>query len=279
MTRDVKQLSSHVQAAAANAAAVRLQCVSKDVRQHGQRLAVLREVDLYADPGEFISIIGPSGCGKSTLLNILAGLDHPSSGTVYLHGHPTAQRLGRVGYMQQKDLLLPWRTVLDNVILGLELHRVPRRVARTRAFALLEQFGLKGFEHTYPYALSGGMRQRAAFLRTLLPEPEVLLLDEPFGALDALTRTQLHTWLLGLWETLHRTIVLVTHDVDEALFLADRVYVMTARPGRITRILSVALPRPRQREMITTGSFTTLKRQLLAALWQEHLAEPQEGRE
>jgi ABC-type nitrate/sulfonate/bicarbonate transport system ATPase subunit len=273
----VKQISSHVKATPANAAAVRVQCVSKDVLQHGQPLAVLQEVDLYAAPGEFISIIGPSGCGKSTLLNILAGLDSPSSGAVYLHGRRTEQRLGQVGYMQQKDLLLPWRTILDNVILGLELRRVPRRVARGRATALLEQFGLKGFEHAYPYALSGGMRQRAAFLRTFLPEHEVFLLDEPFGALDALTRTQLHAWLLGLWEALYKTIVLVTHDVDEAIFLADRVYVMTARPGRVTLIQPIQLPRPRHQEIITTVAFTTLKAKLLAALRQEPLAGPQEG--
>jgi ABC-type nitrate/sulfonate/bicarbonate transport system ATPase subunit len=256
---------------------VRVQGVSKDVLQHGRPLAVLREVDLYADRGEFISIIGPSGCGKSTLLNILAGLDAPSSGAIYLYGCRTEQRLGQVGYLQQKDLLLPWRTILDNVILGLELRGVPRRVARGRATALLEQFGLKGFERAYPYALSGGMRQRAAFLRTLLPEHEVLLLDEPFGALDALTRTQLHAWLLGLWETLHKTIVLVTHDVDEAIFLADRVYVMTARPGRVTLIQPVQLPRPRHQAVITTGSFTALKATLLAALRQESPAGPQEG--
>ena len=270
----MKQISSDVKATPACTAAVRVQGVSKDVRQHGRPLAVLRDVDLYADPGEFISIIGPSGCGKSTLLNILAGLDFPSSGTVSLHGRHAEQRLGQVGYMQQKDLLLPWRTILDNVILGLELRGVPRREARGRATALLEQFGLKGFEHAYPYALSGGMRQRTAFLRTLLPEHEVLLLDEPFGALDALTRAQLHAWLLGLWETLHKTIVLVTHDVDEAIFLADRVYVMTARPGRVTLIQPVQLPRPRHQEVITTVAFTTLKATLLAALRQESLAGP-----
>ena len=270
----MKQISSDVKATLACTAAVRVQGVSKDVRQHGRPLAVLRDVDLYADPGEFISIIGPSGCGKSTLLNILAGLDFPSSGTVSLHGRHAEQRLGQVGYMQQKDLLLPWRTILDNVILGLELRGVPRREARGRATALLEQFGLKGFEHAYPYALSGGMRQRTAFLRTLLPEHEVLLLDEPFGALDALTRAQLHAWLLGLWETLHKTIVLVTHDVDEAIFLADRVYVMTARPGRVTLIQPVQLPRPRHQEVITTVAFTTLKATLLAALRQESLAGP-----
>jgi ABC-type nitrate/sulfonate/bicarbonate transport system ATPase subunit len=144
--------------------------------------------------------------------------------------------------------------------------------------ALMEQFGLNGFETAYPYALSGGMRQRAAFLRTLLPEHEVFLLDEPFGALDALNRSQIHTWLLGLWETLQKTIVLVTHDVDEAIFLSDRVYVMTSRPGQIKLVQSIDLPRPRQLEMLTTASFMALKARLLAALRQEYLAQP-EGEE
>ena len=187
--------------------------------------------------------------------------------------------MGTVGYMQQKDLLLPWRNVLDNVILGLELRGMSRRLARARALALMEQFGLKGFEAAYPYTLSGGMRQRAAFLRTILPEQEVFLLDEPFGALDALNRAQIHEWLLGLWETLHKTIVLVTHDVDEAIFLSDRMYVMTARPGRVQLVQVIDLPRPRRLEMVTTAPFVALKAQLLAALRQEPAAEPRDGKQ
>jgi ABC-type nitrate/sulfonate/bicarbonate transport system ATPase subunit len=235
-------------------------------------------VNLYAQAGEFVSLIGPSGCGKSTLLNIIAGLEQPSSGTLYLNGHRAEQRLGTVGYMQQKDLLLPWRNVLDNVILGLELRGMARRLARARALALMEQFGLKGFETAYPYTLSGGMRQRAAFLRTILPEQEVYLLDEPFGALDALNRAQIHAWLLGLWETLHKTIVLVTHDVDEAIFLSDRMYVMTARPGRVQLVQVIDLPRPRRLEMVTSASFVALKAQLLSALRQAPAAECKDGK-
>jgi ABC-type nitrate/sulfonate/bicarbonate transport system ATPase subunit len=256
---------------------IQVEGVSKHLLLHGQRLAMLHQVHLYADAGEFVSIIGPSGCGKSTLLNIMAGLTQPASGAIYLNGRRAEQRLGSIGYMQQKDLLLPWRTILDNVTLGLELQGVSRRRARTRALALMEQFGLKGFEHAYPYALSGGMRQRAAFLRTLLPEHEVFLLDEPFGALDALNRTQSHAWLLGLWETLHKTIVLVTHDVDEAIFLADRVYVLTARPGRVKLAQPIDLPRPRRLEMLTEPPFVALKAMLLATLRQEHRPEQQEG--
>src|SRR5262249_12581764 len=149
-------------------------------------------------------------------------------------------------------------------------------LARARALTLMEQFGLKGFETAYPYTLSGGMRQRAAFLRTVLPEPEVFLLDEPFGALDALNRAQIHEWLLGLWGTLHTTIVLVTHDVDEAIFLSDRMYVMTARPGRVQLVQAIDLPRPRRLEIVTTAPFTALKAQMLAALRQEQAVESQD---
>ena len=270
----MKRVASDAPAGVRGDAKVRVEGVSKHMLQHGQQFAVLQEVDLYVNAGEFVGLIGPSGCGKSTLLNIIAGLDQPSSGTLYLNGRRAEQRLGTVGYMQQKDLLLPWRNVLDNVILGLEIQGVSRRFARTRALALMEQFGLKGFETAYPYALSGGMRQRAAFLRTLLPEHEVFLLDEPFGALDALNRAQIHEWLLGLWATLHKTIVLVTHDVDEAIFLSDRLYVMTARPGRVQLVQVIDLPRPRRLEMVTTAHFVALKAQLLAALRQERAAEP-----
>lgn len=273
----MKQVASDAPAEIWGDARVRVAGVSKHLHQHGQQFAILQDVDLYANAGEFISLIGPSGCGKSTLLNIIAGLEQPSSGTIYLNGRRTEQRLGTVGYMQQKDLLLPWRNVLDNVILGLELRGVSRRLARARALALMEQFGLKGFETAYPYALSGGMRQRAAFLRTVLPEHEVFLLDEPFGALDALNRAQIHAWLLGLWETLQQTIVLVTHDVDEAIFLSDRLYVMTARPGRVQLVQVIDLPRPRRLEMVTTAPFMALKARMLTALHQARAAEPEEG--
>ncbi len=222
-----------------------VESISKSFVTEGQAQLVLDEISFNVEDGEFVSIIGPSGCGKSTLLNIIAGLERPDSGDVLVEGEPAGRRLGHVGYMQQKDLLLPWRTVLDNAILGLELQGVPRRQARTRALELTEYFGLKGYESQYPFALSGGMRQRAAFLRTILLNQDVILLDEPFGALDALTRVQMQEWLLDLWESLGKTIVLITHDVDEAILLSDRVYVLTARPGRITMDVAVDLSRPR----------------------------------
>tara|TARA_B100000315_G_scaffold258578_1_gene311245 strand:+ start:215 stop:1087 length:873 start_codon:yes stop_codon:yes gene_type:complete len=237
--------------------------------QGDHRLSVLDGVDFYAEEGEFVSIIGPSGCGKSTLLNIIAGLDEPTSGTLEIHGAEAPDRLGTVGYMQQKDLLLPWRNVMGNAVLGLELQGVSKREARLRADSLMDQFGLRGFEDQYPNALSGGMRQRAAFLRTVLADQEVFLLDEPFGALDALNRSQIHEWLLGLWQELNKTIVMVTHDVDEAIFLSDRVYVMTARPGAMKLVAPTELPRPRRLEMVTSPAFVSLKAKLLSTIREE----------
>jgi ABC-type nitrate/sulfonate/bicarbonate transport system ATPase subunit len=246
--------------------------LSKDFAQRGGALAVVRDINLHANEGEFVSIVGPSGCGKSTLLSIMAGLDTPSSGTIALHGDTSVERLGKVGYMQQKDLLLPWRNVVDNAVLGLEVQGRNRLAARRRALALMAPFGLAGFEREYPHALSGGMRQRASFLRTVLADQDVILLDEPFGALDALSRSQMQEWLLGLWESLSKTIVLVTHNVDEAIFLSDRVYVMSSRPGRISLVEPITLTRPRTADMVTNADFTSLKARLLSAIREESAA-------
>ena len=229
-------------------------------------MPVLAGVDLRVHEGEFVSLVGPSGCGKSTLLNIIAGLERPDSGTVEIDGAQGGSRLAVSGYMHQKDLLMPWRTVLGNAVLPLEMRGVPRREARRRALDLMNTFGLSGFENQYPSALSGGMRQRVAFLRTLLADKDILLLDEPFGALDALTRSQMQEWLLGLWDSLNKTIVLVTHDVEEALLLSDRVYVTTARPARVKAELQVGLPRPRNLETAGTAEFVSLKARLLGVL-------------
>jgi ABC-type nitrate/sulfonate/bicarbonate transport system ATPase subunit len=174
-----------------------------------------------------------------------------------------------MGYMQQKDLLMPWRSVLQNAILPLELRGVSRAKAVQQAMEMIEVTGLGGFERQLPSTLSGGMRQRVAFLRTLLAGRDVLLLDEPFGALDALTRSQMQEWLLGLWGSLKKTIMLVTHDVEEALLLSDRVYVLTGRPGRVRAEVSVALPRPRKLDVTNTQEFISLKRQLLVTLREE----------
>ena len=251
------------------ASKIQVEGVSKNYLRDGKPLQVLQDIDFDASDGEFVSIIGPSGCGKSTLLNIIAGLDEPTTGAIYLNGQRSDKRLGAVGYMQQKDLLFPWRTVMDNAILGLELQGLSRSVARARASGLMEQFGLSGFENEFPYALSGGMRQRVSFLRTVLADQEIFLLDEPLSALDALNRSQLQEWLQEMWQSLNKTIVLVTHDVDEAVFLSDRVYVMTARPGRMKLALSVDLPRPRTLEMVTDAPFVSLKASLLSSIREE----------
>ena len=188
--------------------------------------------------------MGPSGSGKSTLLSILAGLEPPTSGTIALRGDPNARRIGRIAYMPQRDLLLPWRTALGNAAAGLEARGVPRREARERTRALFAEFGLSGFERAYPAALSGGMRQRVAFARSALATGDLLLLDEPFGALDALTRASLQRWLLEVWARLRVTCLLVTHDVDEALLLADRIYALSPRPGRVRLERACALGSP-----------------------------------
>lgn len=232
----------------------------------GRAVAALENVDLAVAESEFVSIVGPSGCGKSTLFDILAGLTGPSSGRVLLDGRSPEALLGRLGYMQQRDLLMPWRTVLDNTTVGLELAGMGRKRARGRALAEFPRFGLTGFERQWPATLSGGMRQRAALLRTFLAGREVMLLDEPFGALDALTRRRMQEWLLEVWRQDRKTVLFVTHDVEEAVFLSDRVYVMSGRPGRIVLSLQIDLPRPRKRAVSDTPEFLELKRRLLAPL-------------
>jgi ABC-type nitrate/sulfonate/bicarbonate transport system ATPase subunit len=229
-------------------------------------VAALDGVDLEVGDGEFVSIVGPSGCGKSTLFNVLAGLLAPTSGRIELDGRAAGRLLGRIGYMPQKDLLMPWRTVLDNVTLGLEMQGIRRREAHVRAAAELGRFGLAGFEGRWPASLSGGMRQRAALLRTFLAGREVMLLDEPFGALDALTRQAMQEWLLEIWQVDRKTILFVTHDVEEAAYLSDRVYVMSGRPGRMQMCIEIDLPRPRTLESITTPEFVALKQRLLEPL-------------
>lgn len=246
--------------------AVQITEVSKAYALNGRVVPVLKGVSLAVAPGEFVAILGPSGCGKSTLLNLIAGLEEPTSGTIAIQGVIARERMGLCAYMHQKDLLLPWRSVLDNAILPLEVQGVPKREARRRALALMEAFGLKGFENAYPFTLSGGMRQRAAFLRTVLSGKPIVLLDEPFGALDALTRAGLQEWLASLWESLRLTVLLVTHDVEEALFLADRVVVFSPRPASVQGVVAIDLPRPRQRDVVTTAPFVRLKERVLHLL-------------
>lgn len=232
----------------------------------GENVTALRDVGIEIGSGEFVSIVGPSGCGKSTLFNIIAGLVTPSSGRVLLDGDQPDDLLGKVGYMPQRDMLMPWRTVLDNTTLGLELNGMKKKEAHKVALGEFSRFGLAGFEKQWPAKLSGGMKQRAALLRTFLAGRELMLLDEPFGALDALTRAQMQSWLLDVWQGDNKTILFVTHDVEEAVYLSDRVYVMSGRPGKVSLCVDVNLPRPRRSEITMDPGFLALKQKLLKPL-------------
>jgi len=240
------------------------QGIFKTYRLGREDLPTLAGVDVAAAAGEFVGLIGPSGCGKSTLLRLMAGLEEPDRGRI---DFAIAPRLGSIGLMPQRDALLPWRTLLDNVALGLELGaRMARPDARMQARAQLAAFGLDGFADAYPGALSGGMRQRGALLRTFLAGKPATLLDEPLGALDSLTRAEVQEWLEGAWLSFRPTVVLVTHDVDEAIFLCDRIYVLSPRPGRVVAEVGVDLPRPRPASARTSAPFVALKGRLLEEL-------------
>jgi ABC-type nitrate/sulfonate/bicarbonate transport system ATPase subunit len=247
-------------------AAIEVTDVCKAFHRRGEHLAVLDRVSLQAKVGEFVSVIGPSGCGKSTMFNILAGLESSDSGEVKVNGAVATGKSECFAYMPQKDLLFPWRKVVDNATLGLEIQGVRKKEARSRVQPLLETFGLTGFDQSYPFELSGGMRQRVALLRTIVQGRQVVLLDEPFGALDYLTRTDLQLWLSTMWERFHWTVVLVTHDVPEALLLSDRVYVLGTRPASVRYVLDVDLPRPRGLECFGTARFAELEEVLLSML-------------
>src|SRR5579884_1854960 len=248
-----------------------VQEVTKTFHHGRQELEALHCIDLTVAGGEFVSIIGPSGCGKSTLFNIIAGVEEPTSGTIAIDGEMNTSRAGKAGYMPQQPLLLPWRTVEENVLLGLDVRHVPRKEAHQEAYKLLKRFGLAEFAESYPATLSGGMRQRVALLRTVLFNRSFLLLDEPFGALDALTRLSSQMWLLDLWQEFHSSILFITHDVREAIFLSDRIYVLSARPARVLRTVDVDLPRPRQQGVLASERAIQLEQELLALLVKEQV--------
>jgi NitT/TauT family transport system ATP-binding protein len=231
-------------------------------------LAAIERIDLAAAAGEVIGIVGPSGCGKSTLLELVAGLREPSAGTIGVEGERDAERrLARCAYLPQRDLLLPWLRAIDNAALALRNRGVPRRAARRAAAPLFSRFGLDGFESAWPHELSGGMRQRVAFLRTLLAGKPVLLLDEPFAGLDAITRAEMQEWLAAALAGGGRTAVLVSHDVEEALYLSDRVLVLSQRPAHLVAELAGPAPRalPR-REAVTSLAFVEARERALEAL-------------
>jgi NitT/TauT family transport system ATP-binding protein len=219
-------------------------------------------ISLDVAAGELITIVGQSGCGKTTFMKILAGLIPRSSGAVSLRGQPVDGPSRDIGIVFQDPVLLPWRTVLANVLLPAEVLRLEERAARARAIALLELVALQGFEDKYPHELSGGMRQRVSIARALVHDPSLLLMDEPFGALDAMTREFMNVELLRIWRESGKTIVFITHSIPEAVFLADRVVVMSARPGRIQEIVSVDLPRPRDLDVMASDDFGIYARKI-----------------
>jgi ABC-type nitrate/sulfonate/bicarbonate transport system ATPase subunit len=235
-----------------------------NVTRRYRRVTALEGIDLSVRQDEVLAVVGPSGCGKSTLLELVAGLQEPDEGVVSVASASDApRRRAACAYMPQRDLLLPWRDALGNAALALECQGVRAAEARRRAEPLFERFGLAEFEDAQPAELSGGMRQRVAFLRTLLPGRRILLLDEPFGALDSITRASMQRWLADALAQEPRTVLLVTHDTEEAVFLADRVVVLSPRPGRVVAEIPVELPRPRD---VTSPDFTAVKRRALEAL-------------
>jgi NitT/TauT family transport system ATP-binding protein len=243
--------------------------VSKTYCSDGQEVLAIDEIDLKIKNKEFATILGPSGCGKSTLLRIVAGLIKPTKGIVRLDGNVISRPGQDRGMVFQSYTLFPWLTVTENIRFGLEISGMAKAKQEQIAQEFVEKVGLKGFEKTYPRGLSGGMKQRVAIARALANNPAILLLDEPFGALDAQTRALMQELLTQIWEELHKTILFVTHDVEEAIFLSDRVFIMTARPGKIKAEIDISLDRPRSYEIKATESFLNLKKQALALIREE----------
>jgi NitT/TauT family transport system ATP-binding protein len=247
----------------ARAEGLSLQGLSKVYATRDGPVRALDQVSFGARRGEFLSVLGPSGCGKSTLLMIAAGLISPSSGTVSIDGRVVGRPRTDIGIVFQSPVLLEWRTALGNVMLQAEAKKLNRAAAERRACELLAAVGLSGFERKYPHELSGGMRQRVSLCRALIHNPEQLLMDEPFGALDALTRDQLVLDLQQIWNDRRMTVLFITHSIPEAVFLSDRIIVMTPRPGKVDRIVDVALPRPRTLAMRDTPVFARYSREIL----------------
>ena len=230
---------------------IRIEGLSKHFGDGGEGVLALKDIDCSIEQGSFVTIVGPSGCGKSTLLRILAGLlDY-----VVLDGQPIQGTRRDVGVVFQSSILLPWRTILENVMLPAEVLGIPAKQARERAMQLLHMVRLDGFEHKLPRQLSGGMQQRASIARALLHDPKILLMDEPFGALDAMTRERMNLELQRIWMESGKTVVLITHSIPEAVFLGDRVFVMSPRPGTLERVLPIDLPRPRSMAVMSHPTF------------------------
>jgi NitT/TauT family transport system ATP-binding protein len=248
---------------------IEIRGVQKEFVKGERRVIALQDIDLDVAQREFVAILGPSGCGKSTLLNMVAGFDRPTRGSVKVEGEEIVDPSPRRCVVFQEPALFPWLTVMDNVVFGPKTRRQPAADYRPRAAQIIEQVGLRGFEASYPAELSGGMRQRVGIARVLIMEPRVLLMDEPFGSLDAQTRSLMQELLLALWQRHQQTVLFITHDIEEALLLADRVCVMTARPGRIKKSIPVPMPRPRSIDLTLSPEFNALRREVLDLIREE----------
>ena len=265
MTASVLPLRAPPNAGASSAATlIRASGLRKTYRTQDDEVETLKPLDFDIRAGEFVSVVGPSGCGKSTLMKMVAGLLPISGGELELSGQAVRGPQTDVGIVFQSALLLPWRRVIDNILLQAEIRNLPMDAARARAQSLIEMAGLAGFEQKYPWQLSGGMQQRVAILRALLHDPSVLLMDEPFGALDAMTRERMNLELQRIWLTAKKTVLLITHSIPEAIFLSDRVFVMSERPGRIVQVYDIDLPRPRPLDVMGSEAFAGYARQLRA---------------
>lgn len=230
----------------------------ENISKSFDNVSILKDISIDIKKGEFVSILGPSGCGKSTLFNIITGLSTADTGSLSVRGE--------IGYMQQKDLLLPWKTIMDNVVLPLDIKGENKKISRNKADSYLEMMGLKGYEGKYPYQLSGGMKQRASFLRTFLSSEEIMLLDEPFGALDSITKGKMQKWLLEMKNTLNNTILFITHDIEEAIFLSDRIYVMAAKPGVIKEEIVLDFYKDDKEKRLVSEELLKVKKDILKIL-------------
>lgn len=237
--------------------------IEKLSKKYGD-VEVIKDLDLHIKKGEFISIVGPSGCGKSTLFKVITGLLTEYSGRVRIDGSVVKNKV--ISYLPQKDLLLPWKTLYENATIPLEISGVKKECWKEIISPLIKEFGLLGFENRYPHELSGGMRQRGGLLRSFLIDSDLMLLDEPFGALDALTRSSMQDWLLEIWKKHNHSILFITHDIEEAIYLSDRVYIMSARPGRFLDELEIKFSRPRKKEVILSQEFLEYKGRILEKL-------------
>ena len=227
---------------------------------------IINDVSFYANENEFISLLGPSGSGKSTIFNIISGLLNKDEGKIMIDGEECHGRSKKVSYMHQKDLLLPWKNIVDNTTLSLVIKGKSKKEARSEVLSHFKTFGLEGFEYKYPFQLSGGMKQRAALLRTYMSSSDIMLLDEPFGALDAITRSKMHYWLLEVIKELKATIIFITHDIEEAIFLSDRIYLLSDKPATIRKEIIVDLPKSRTKDIVTSEKFNEIKKSILEIL-------------